>query len=128
MLATTELPARRYARWMLAILWLVSGGLPLHPDTAQAGLAALQQLGIPMQWQTPLMWAGMLTDLLLAYLTLQTDRRLTWLLELCVVIAYTLLLSVATPALWLHPFGPLLKNLPIVALFYWLFITTEETK
>ncbi len=32
-----------------------------------------------------------------------------------VVLGYTIALSVAAPALWLDPFGPLLKNLPILA-------------
>ncbi len=42
--------------------------------------------------------------------------RVTGLLRLVLVAGYTLLLTVAAPALWLEPLGPLLKNLPILAL------------
>ncbi|MNR59357.1 hypothetical protein D3C85_1805990 [compost metagenome] len=33
-----------------------------------------------------------------------------------VVLLYSLLLSLVEPAFWAHPFGPLTKNLPVLAL------------
>jgi hypothetical protein len=34
------------------------------------------------------------------------------------VVVFTLLASAMVPFLWLHPLGPLLKNLPILALLW----------
>jgi hypothetical protein len=40
---------------------------------------------------------------------------LTGILQLCVVLGYTLLISVFLPEQWLHPYGPVTKNLPFMA-------------
>jgi hypothetical protein len=54
-------------------------------------------------------------DLLLgAGVWLFRGRRL-WRAQLAVIAAYTALLSFFIPELWLHPFGPLLKNIPMAA-------------
>ena len=44
-----------------------------------------------------------------------TARRST-LAQLIVVLGYSLVIGVALPSLWLDPLGPLLKNIPILAL------------
>ena len=42
-------------------------------------------------------------------------------MSIVVVLGYTLIVTAALPELWLHPFGPLLKNLPILAGLMLLF-------
>jgi DoxX-like protein len=44
-----------------------------------------------------------------------------WGVQILVVLGYTLVVTAALPELWLHPFGPLLKNLPILAGLMLLF-------
>lgn len=44
-----------------------------------------------------------------------------WGVQILVVLGYTLIVTAALPELWLHPFGPLLKNLPILAGLMLLF-------
>ena len=36
-------------------------------------------------------------------------------------LAYTFILTLHLPGFWLHPFGPLAKNLPFLALIWLLF-------
>jgi hypothetical protein len=36
--------------------------------------------------------------------------------QIAVITGYTIILTIAAPALWLELFGPLLKNIPILAL------------
>jgi hypothetical protein len=38
-----------------------------------------------------------------------------WRTQIALVLGYTALISLFLPELWLHPFGPVLKNLPILA-------------
>ena len=38
-----------------------------------------------------------------------------WLLQLAVIIGYTALITAFLPEQWLHPYGPILKNLPMLA-------------
>ena len=49
---------------------------------------------------------------------LLADRtaRLSTIAQITAVAGYTLVLGIAMPHLWLDPLGPLLKNLPILAL------------
>jgi len=42
-------------------------------------------------------------------------RRWLWRLQMGLIVAYSALIAVGLPELWLHPFGPLLKNLPMLA-------------
>lgn len=41
--------------------------------------------------------------------------------QLLLVLAYTLLISIWLPAQWAHPFGPVLKNVPLLAMILFLF-------
>jgi hypothetical protein len=36
------------------------------------------------------------------------------------VLAYSIIIAIFLPAYWLHPFGPVLKNLPILLLLWLL--------
>jgi hypothetical protein len=38
-----------------------------------------------------------------------------WRLQIAVMLGYTALITLFLPELWLHPFGPLLKNVPMLA-------------
>jgi len=42
-------------------------------------------------------------------------RRWIWTLQLAVILGYTAIVTVFLPEQWLHPFGPVLKNLPMLA-------------
>ena len=41
--------------------------------------------------------------------------RLIGLVQLLVIASYTLIISVFLPEFWLHPFGPVAKNIPFMA-------------
>jgi hypothetical protein len=38
-----------------------------------------------------------------------------------VIVAYTIISSIALPEFWAHPFGPLLKNLPMIAAIWTVY-------
>jgi len=42
-------------------------------------------------------------------------RRALWIFQFLLVLAYTAIITVALPEQWLHPYGPVAKNLPILA-------------
>jgi hypothetical protein len=45
--------------------------------------------------------------------------------QIGLILFYTLFLSMTLPQLWLNPFGPLTKNIPILALIVTLMIIEE---
>jgi len=42
-------------------------------------------------------------------------RRWLWRLQIGVVVTYSAIIALALPEFWLHPFAPMLKNLPLLA-------------
>jgi len=53
------------------------------------------------------------------------NRRLLWIAQATLICMYTLTITVYLPEFWLHPFGPLAKNLPILAVI-WLLYELEK--
>ncbi|CAG0991963.1 hypothetical protein BURK2_02439 [Burkholderiales bacterium] len=115
------------ARLALAVLWLVSGLLGLFfADAMVAGWLA--RLGLDPGAATVVRVSASIFDLALAALSLAWPRRTLWLAQLWLIAVYTPLATIAAPEAWLHPFGPLLKNLPIVVLLLWLWANTPARK
>ncbi len=110
-------------RLTLAALWLTSAalGLLLPPETY------LAQIALPATLTLILAKAGGLADAALGIALLRNWRpKTTAILQLLMVLGYTLGLSLIAPALWLDPFGGMLKNLPILALLLTHLALTEE--
>ena len=106
---------RPLLRWTLAALWLVSGivGL-LQPQSFTAPLLAA--FGVTGSAAVAAMGACCVLDIVIGVALLARWRPgALVLLQLTVVAAYTVGLTAIWPDLWADPFGPLLKNLPIVA-------------
>jgi uncharacterized protein YbjT (DUF2867 family) len=99
-------------RWCIAATWLVSGfsGL-LHRSDLVRNFTVLGFSLSPF-----CIWASCLLDIAIsAALLARLWRRRITLLQIAVVAAYTLIVTIADPSLWLAPFGPLLKNIPFLA-------------
>jgi cell division protein FtsW (lipid II flippase) len=53
-------------------------------------------------------------------------RRWLWLAQLALIGFYTVVIAIRLPEFLLHPYGPLTKNLPMLAAI-WLLYQLEET-
>ncbi len=117
---------RPLIRFALMFMWLLSGivGLFLPPERFLDGLA-----GVPLSGQALTMAArgAGFVDVAIAFGLLVAWRlpRLA-LLQLAMVGSYTLTFGLMAPALWLDPYGGLLKNIPILCLICTHFILEEE--
>jgi hypothetical protein len=69
---------------------------------------------------------GALLDIALGIATLAWRRRWVYLLQIVTIAGYTAILTIALPGYWLHPFGPLLKNLPMLVLLAALAVGQQE--
>jgi uncharacterized membrane protein len=107
-------------------MWLVSGllGLFLPAASFLPGLSG-GMLADPLLVAAAR--AGGVVDLLLAAALLRNLRpRAVALAQIAVVLGYTAGLTLIDPALWLAPFGELLKNLPVLALLLVHLALAEE--
>lgn len=124
-------PARRESRraaaalqWLapllrlsVAAMWLVAGIVSLGPHPVQDSLALLRSIGVSPALAPLLLFGSAALDLLLGLLTLLPRRpRGLWSAQIALVLLYTLIITFELPQLWLEPFGPIVKNLPILAL------------
>jgi len=104
------------------LVWLTAGivSLGLHP--VSESLSLLHEVGVPAAWAPAALYAACALDIGLGLLTVSPWRgRWLWLLQGVVVLAYTAILTVQLPEFWLHPFGPLAKNLPLLAVLWLLY-------
>lgn len=118
--AKARLP--NYLYLSLAVLWLYSGIVPILFSQADS-LTMLSQLGIKQPYQTAIFLIASVIDIVFGLLILSRYRsqpRL-WLFQLVVVIGYSIIVGVGLPENWIHPFAPLIKNVPIIALLLYLF-------
>ena len=118
---------RPLLRAVLILLWIGSALAGVLAPVASYAMvdAAFSSLGLPSR---PLALAFSGVDLLIAG-ALLVRWRPRWMaaIQMAVVAGYTILLTVLAPALWLEPFGALLKNLPILALIgVWMVLEEER--
>ena len=105
---------RPLLRWALALMWVASGIVGLLQPGASVS-AILAGLGITGAAALVTLWTTCLLDLLVgAAVFLRWRPPLLAAVQLAIVLLYTVGLTWAEPALWADPFGPLLKNLPIL--------------
>ena len=109
------LPVLRVA---LALMWIWTGVVSLGLYPVQDSHALLARVGLTGGLATVALYGAALLDFALGLLTLAAParwRRPVWLAQLALVLGYTLLITLFLPEYWLHPYGPLSKNLPILA-------------
>lgn len=112
----------------MAIIWFGTVMASIYWPRASS-LALLAASGLPPSLQTPLFWLAIALDIVLGLSCLlghwlrPAQRQGRWLIQIAVILTYTVILSLTQPAQWVHPFGPLLKNLPIFVLLGWLWLS-----
>lgn len=105
-------------RASLATVWLWEGLGPKLLFVQADELRVVEHLGFVRAQAVALVHAAGVGEVLMALLTLTLrGRALRWLLSVCLVLLLVLpaLVTLSQPELWLHPFGPLTKNLVLVA-------------
>ena len=106
-------------RAALAFLWIWTALVSLVLYPAQDSYALLARVGLHGALATLALYGAALLDLLLGVLTLAAPtrwRRPVWLAQFALVAGYTALITFFLPEYWLHPYGPVSKNLPLLAL------------
>ena len=101
-------------RALLAAVWLVTAVVSLGIYPVADSLALLARVGLegPL---APVMLAGAAgTDFALGMATLLWPRRRLWWAQIALIGFYTAVISLFLPEFWAHPYGPVLKNLPII--------------
>ena len=121
----------RLLRASLVVVWLATAVVSvweLHGQSREllAGLPTAWTEGNTSWLPTAIILAGAAADAVLGlWLALRPGRK-AYGAALLMMLAMTLLATAIHPAWWLHPFGPLTKNLPIAAIL-WVLLQDEAT-
>ena len=106
-------------RWSIALVWIWTFVVSIGLYPRQQSLELLAQVGAHGAWAELLLTGAALFDLALGIGTIALGAaaraRFLWPLQLLLIGFYTAAITVAMPEFWLHPFGPLSKNLPMCA-------------
>ncbi len=109
---------RSLLRWSLIVVWLLTAVVSIVEWQGRSS-ELLAASGVVRPWlRDVVIGAGVAVDLLLGLALWRRPGRATYLLALGMMLAMTVAATVLQPGLWLHPLGPLLKNLPIGALLW----------
>lgn len=110
---------QRYLRLSLVFVWLWTAVVSVWELQGQSRellvAGGVSDTGVA----DALVLAGAALDALLGLWLLLRPTRPAYLLALATMVAMTLVATVLSPYLWLHPLGPLSKNIPI-AVVLWL--------
>lgn len=113
-------------RASLAVLWIGTAIVSFGVFPVEESFALLERAGVPQAWLGVALFGAAGLDLLLGILTLVSRGRYwVFVAQLLLILGYTVIITVKLPEFWLHPYGPVLKNLPILAAI-WLLLCLER--
>ena len=115
-------------RMSLATIWLVTGFLSLGIYPEHQSMELLARLGLYDTAAMVVLYMAAVLNIIFGLLTLYVTQKTLWLLQAFLVLIYTLLITVWLPEYWLHPFGPILKNLAVLTLLWLLYRSTPASR
>jgi uncharacterized protein YbjT (DUF2867 family) len=111
-------------RASLAIVWIVTAlvSFGLYPTGLSYRLLA--RVGVPDALAPVFLYGAAVLDLALgvATLAMRRRRRALWVTQAALILLYTVIITLRLPEFWLHPYGPLVKNLPMLAVLCMLYV------
>ena len=117
------LPVLRYA---LAFVWIATAIVSAVFYPADLSYQLLARTGVPDALQPLMLYGAAAFDLLLGLgILLLARRRWLWLMQLGLIGFYTVVIAWKLPEFLVHPYGPLIKNVPMLAAI-WLLYELEE--
>jgi uncharacterized protein YbjT (DUF2867 family) len=126
--------ARAKLDWLLPVLrlaiaavWLATAVVSAFVYPADASYDLLGRSGIPESLRPLMLYGAALCDLLLGLGTLfLRRRRWLWRVQLALIGFYTIVIALRLPEFLAHPYGPLTKNLPMLAAIWLLYELEKE--
>jgi uncharacterized protein YbjT (DUF2867 family) len=106
---------RPLLRITLGLLWLLTGVISLGIYPIDQSLGLLAEVGVTGGLAPIALYGAALLDITLGIATLAC-WHLPWdgLVQISLILGYTFLISAGLPEYWLHPFGPITKNAPLI--------------
>lgn len=106
------------AKLSLAFLWIFTGLSSLF-FAPEVGYQILETAGITDELAGLCLIGGALTDIGIGIWIISGKlKRLCCYTQILVIFIFSVLLTFIAPSFWIHPFGPVSKNIPIIILIW----------
>ncbi len=113
-----------FALLAISFIWLCSGICSLVSWDESYDL--INEIGANHQLSVLFIWLGSIVDIFLGIAIFSKRHRKNIIkLQILTMLIYMIILSISAPHYWLHPFGALSKNIPLLALSYFLYRKEE---
>ncbi|MBI1363996.1 MAG: NAD(P)H-binding protein [Proteobacteria bacterium] len=107
----------------LAFMWIASGLIPSVITPHSVLLDYFAQSGITGRTADILLVTSLSADVLLGLgMFIKRTATPVYVLQIMLMLFYSVFLSISAPEWWMHPYGPLLKNIPLIAATILLFM------
>ena len=114
------------AKYSLAFLWIFTGLTSVY-FSPEIGYEILANANVNGALADVAIYAGGILDIVLGlWLITSFKTKLCCITQISVITVYTILLTFIDASFWLHPFGPITKNIPIVVLIFFLMNNKVE--
>lgn len=114
-------------RYTLAAIWLITGIISLGIYPVQGSLSLLARVGISGTFAVFTLYFEAVLDIVIGLFTLAAPSKLLWQIQAGIILGYSVVIALCLPEFLIHPFGPILKNLPILVLL-WLLNNREQCR
>ncbi len=119
-LQSSQVFPRLFALLSVSFLWLWTAFSSII--SWDESYALMQEIGANHIISIAGIWAGTLADLFLGLAIFSKKHiKKVIILQMLTMFSYMTILSVFAPHYWIHPFGVLSKNIPLIALSYYLY-------
>ncbi len=115
-------------RWSIAFVWIATAFVSAGVYPAELSYQLLERTGVPPALGPLMLYGASAFDLAMGLgILLLKRRRWLWWTQLVLIGFYTLVIAWKLPEFLVHPYGPLTKNVPMLAAI-WLLLHTEEPR
>lgn len=111
----------------LAIVWIWTAIASAFIHPLRDSLALLAHVHLTGISALAALYAACALDFVFGVATVVAPSRRLWAAQIVLVVAYSAVIAVAMPGLLAEPFGPVLKNVPILAVLLILFAEEERS-
>ncbi len=102
-------------RFSIAFIWIFTGIVSAFVFPIEQSYAMLAKAGITGIWAPIMLYGAAATDLTLGLATLMAYRLpIVVSIQIAVIILYSIIITFSQPEQWIHPFGPVSKNIPFI--------------
>jgi hypothetical protein len=119
------------AKYSLAFLWIFTGLTSVY-FSPEIGYEILANANVTGSLADVSIYAGGILDIILGlWLITPFKTKLCCIVQVSVITIYTVLLTFIDANFWLHPFGPITKNIPIIVLIGYVYasnVSISSTK